>query len=466
MVQPINYMLDVQNPVQSTMAGLAQGMQIGQFANARELAQKEALQKEQMQQSLAEFAARPNKTADDYASIMAQYPALAEDFQRSYNVLDTGRQQSTFKTASRVYGALHGGNIKVAKSILETEALGYENAGDVDTAARMRELAKMGEENPQGLLTAAGFMLSSANPSQFKEVLGALGENQALPDEINLKRAQAGKAKEEAKWIGPKAKAEIGQIDAATEQTKIENEWMPQEKTWSIENIKSQINDRGERLQLDRDTLETNTQLKLEELGQSNIKLSPGAEKIVNEAVMDSAAALTQSQKLSGLADKFEEEGQAGGFWTSGWAEFRRVTGWSNDDQSAMMRDYERLINGEVLKSLPPGPATDKDIEMAQKGFPPVTADATTITSFLRGMAKINEIDSAHKQMVAEWTNQNGQLGSSKRDIEVMGVRVPQGTNFNKFYHANLGRVLESQNSQGRNQQVASGQRSYMNISP
>jgi hypothetical protein len=465
-MQPINYMLDVQNPVQTAMTGLAQGMQIGQFANARELAQKEALQKEQMQQSLAEFAARPNKTADDYASIMAQYPALAEDFQRSYNVLDTGRQQSTFKTASRVYGALHGGNIKVAKSILETEALGYENAGDVDTAARMRELAKMGEENPQGLLTAAGFMLSSANPSQFKEVLGALGENQALPDEIDLKRAQAGKAKEETKWLGPKVKAEIGKIEADTKQTEIENDWMPEEKTWSIENIKSQINDRGERLQLDRDTLETNTQLKLEELGQSNIKLSSGAEKIVNEAVMDSAAALTQSQKLSGLADKFEEEGQAGGWWTSGWAGFRKATGWSNDDQTAMMRDYDRLINGEVLKALPPGPATDKDIEMAQKGFPPANADSTTITSFLRGMAKINEIDSAHKQMVAEWTNQNGQLGSSKRDIEVMGVRVPRGTSFNEFYRANLGRVLESQNSQGRSQQVASGQRSYMNISP
>src|SRR5690606_15196982 len=142
-MQPINYMLDVQNPVQSTMTGLAQGMQIGQFANARELAQKEALQKEQMQQSLAEFAARPNKAADDYANIMAQYPALAEDFQRSYNVLDTGRQQSTFKTASRVYSAAAGGRVDIAKSILETEALGYENAGDKTTADQMRTLAKM-----------------------------------------------------------------------------------------------------------------------------------------------------------------------------------------------------------------------------------------------------------------------------------------------------------------------------------
>lgn len=466
MVQPINYMLDVQNPIQTAMTGLAQGMQIGQFMQAKELAQKEALQKEQMQQSLAEFAARPNKTADDYANIMAQYPALAEDFQRSYNVLDTGRQQSTFKTASRVYSAAAGGRVDIAKSILETEALGYENAGDKTTADQMRTLAKMADESPEGFMTSTGLFLASANPDKFKDVLGAQNQNQMLPEEINLKKAQTGEIEEKTKWTGPQAQAEIGKKQAETKQTEIENDWLPQEKTWNIENIKSQIGERRDRLQLDRDTLETNTQLKFEELGQSNIKLSPGAEKIVNDAVMDSAAALTQSQKLRGLADKFEEEGQAGGWWTSGWSGFRKATGWSNDDQTAMMRDYERLINGEVLKSLPPGPATDKDIEMAQKGFPPVTADATTITSFLRGMAKINEIDSAHKQMVAEWTNQNGQLGSSKRDIEVLGVRVPQGTPFPEFYQKNLGRMLKNQDKQSRSQQASTGQAIYFNISP
>jgi len=459
-------MLDVQNPVQSTMAGLAQGMQIGQFANARELAQKEALQKEQMQQEFDVFASKPNKTTEDFVSMMVRYPDRFEPLQAALSAQSLGQKESTFKTASKVYAALRSNNPARAKSILETEAQGYENSGRQEEAAALRQLAGFATENPQGLLTETGFTMSAINPEWAKSAFDAQNQNQMLPEEISLKKAQTDKTKEEAKWLGPKVKAEIGKIEADTKQTEIENDWLPDEKQWSIENIKSQINDRGERLQLDRDTLETNTQLKLEELGQSNIKLSPGAEKIVNEAVMDSAAALTQSQKLSGLADKFEEEGQAGGWWTSGWAGFRKATGWSNDDQTAMMRDYDRLINGEVLKSLPPGPATDKDIEMAQKGFPPVTADATTITSFLRGMAKINEIDSAHKQMVAEWTNQNGQLGSSKRDIEVMGVRVPQGTNFNKFYHANLGRVLESQNSQGRSKQVASGQRSYMNISP
>lgn len=477
MIDPRSYTIDLPDYGETAFRGLQQGLQTAAFlANqktALEKERQEAIQKQQMQQELSEFALKPNKTHEDYANIMARHPSLAENFQKSYTVLDSGRQQAAFKTASRVYAAAAGGRPDIAKSILETEALGYENAGDEAQAEQMRNLAKMADQNPDGFLTSTGLFLASANPDKFKDTLGALNQNELTPEEINLKKAQtdktnaeAGKANEEAKWLGPKVKAEIGKIEAETEQTNIENEWLPDEKQWSIENIKSQIGERSDRLQLDRDTLETNTQLKLEELGQSNIKLSPGAEKIVNDAVMDSAAALTQSQKLMGLADKFEKEGQSGGWWSSGWVGFKRITGWSNDDQSAMMRDYERLINGEVLKALPPGPATDKDIEMAKKGFPPANADSTTITSFLRGMAKINEIDSAHKQMVAEWTSQNGQLGSSKRDIEVLGVRVPQGTPFPEFYQKNLGRMLKNQDKQSRSQQASTGQAIYFNILP
>ncbi|MEN8390207.1 hypothetical protein ABFP25_03435 [Acinetobacter indicus] len=224
MVQPINYMLDVQNPVQASMAGLTQGMQIGQFMQNKKIAEQKALQEQQMQQELAAFAAKPNKTHEDYANIMARFPAIAENYQRSFSVLDSGRQQATFKTASRVYAALKTGNSGVAKSILETEALGFENAGDLNSANQMKQLAKMAEENPDGLLTASGLMMSSANPDQFKDVLGALGENQMLPEEINLKKAQTDKTKAEAEktetetlWYGNKTQAEINNLESQVE---------------------------------------------------------------------------------------------------------------------------------------------------------------------------------------------------------------------------------------------------------
>lgn len=224
MVQPINYMLDVQNPVQTAMTGLTQGMQIGQFMQAKEQAEREAIQKQQMQEELSVFASKPNKTHDDYANIMARFPSLAENFQKSYNVLDTGRQQASFKTASRAYSAAAGGRADIAKSILENEALGYENAGDKATADQMRNLAKMADQNPDGFLTSTGLFLASANPDKFKETLGALGENQMLPEEINLKKAQTDKTKAEAEktetetlWYGDKTQAEINNLESQVE---------------------------------------------------------------------------------------------------------------------------------------------------------------------------------------------------------------------------------------------------------
>ena len=224
MVQPINYMLDVQNPVQTAMTGLTQGMQIGQFMQAKEQAEREAIQKQQMQQELSAFASKPNKTHDDYANIMARFPSLSEDFKRSYDVLDTGRQQSSFKTASRAYSAAAGGRVDIAKSILENEALGYENAGDKATADQMRNLAKMADQNPNGFLTSTGLFLASANPDKFKEALGALGENQMVPEEISLKKAQTDKAKAETKktetetlWYGDKTQAEIDNLESQVE---------------------------------------------------------------------------------------------------------------------------------------------------------------------------------------------------------------------------------------------------------
>lgn len=216
-MDPINYMLDVQNPVQTAMTGLTQGMQIGQFMQAKELAEREAIQKQQMQQELAAFASKPNKTHDDYANIMARFPSLAENFKRSYDVLDTGRQQASFKTASRAYSAAAGGRVDIAKSILENEALGYENAGDKATADQMRNIAKMADQNPNGFLTSTGLFLASANPDKFKETLGALGENQMVPVDINLKKAQTEKTKTETLWYGDKTQAEINNLESQVE---------------------------------------------------------------------------------------------------------------------------------------------------------------------------------------------------------------------------------------------------------
>lgn len=358
MVQPINYMLDVQSPVQSTMAGLAQGMQIGQFANARELAQKEALQKEQMQQELSTFASKPNKTHDDYANIMAKYPSLAENFQKSYTVLDTGRQQATFKTASRVYSAAAGGRVDIAKSILETEALGYENAGDKTTADQMRTLAKMADESPEGFMTSTGLFLASANPDKFKDVLGAQNQNQMLPEEINLKKAQADKTKAEA------------------EKTETENLWYGDKTQAEIDNLESQVEDRQtgrvleqQKMQLDNDQfyskLDQDQQQFYENLNQEERKLTQTIFNVkekpqqrmerlekVNKFASASQTAANTAKLAAELANDPNLSNYIGGYWNRAMRNTPGTDEYNFAQKIETLKSQAFLIGAESLKGL------------------------------------------------------------------------------------------------------------------
>lgn len=357
-MQPINYMLDVQSPVQSAMTGLTQGMQIGQFMQAREQAEREAIQKQQMQEELSVFASKPNKTHDDYANIMARFPSLAEDFKRSYDVLDTGRQQASFKTASRAYSAAAGGRADIAKSILENEALGYENAGDKATADQMRNLAKIADQNPDGFLASTGLFLASANPDKFKETLGALGENQMLPEEINLKKAQTDKTKAEAEktetetlWYGDKTQAEINNLESQVEDRQTGR---------VLEQQKMQLQNDQYYAKLDQDQQQFYENLNQEErkIAQTvfNVKEKPEQRMERLEKVNKFASASQTAANTAKLAAEIANDPYlsyyTGGYWNKAMRSLPGTNEYNFHQKVKTLESQAFLIGAEGLKGL------------------------------------------------------------------------------------------------------------------
>ncbi|EPG5696677.1 hypothetical protein P5778_003825 [Acinetobacter baumannii] len=457
MVQPINYMLDVVNPIQSTLQGFNGGFQLGAAYADRQRAIKQAEQdqliKQQMSTDLMNLANNP--TPEGYSKVMTMYPQLSENLKRAYDTMDDGQRKNTLSLASQSYAALANNQPEIAKQVLGDAATAYENSGNKKDAGVLRGYIKMIENNPSAARTSIGMLMASTDPDKFKDIYSTLGQEQ--------------RANEMQPYEIAESKAKTGLTNAQAQGQVINNQYAPAEKQSNINQTQSQtalnyanIQNMAERLNLDRDKLETETSLKLQELNPSNIKLSDGAQKIVNDNMIESVALEQSANRMNDLADRFEKESQAGGIYTKGWVGFKRITGWSNDDQNAMIREYTRLRNSEAIKSLPPGPATDKDIELALKGLPPETADSTTITSFLRGYAKLNQRDAAYKQMQAEWVNQVGNMGSTKRDVEVLGVKVPAGTTFNGYATKNIGKALKHQANQAVDRQIATGTRSYM----
>lgn len=393
-MQPINYLGMIPQPDigQNLLQGLKIGAGIQELQAATELKQQQLLEKQQAM-ALQEQYARDlqatlqNPTAQGFAALTAKYPKQREAFESSWKTLTDAQKESEFSAGTQAFNAIQSGRVDVAKAQLDQRIEAMKNAGqDPSKLVQMRDVL---DQDPKLFAGQLGLVLSSIDPD---------------------------------KW-------------AKTTKTQQETELQPlvaAEKRAGIANIQSQITERAARLGLDRDKLQSEVEMKLTELGAKQGELGEGAKKLINESVIASVAGESSAANMIDLADRFEREG--GGYGgLSGALEFgKKTVGWQGG-MTELRNNYARIRNSAAMRNLPPGPATDKDIEMARQGMPPETADAGHIASFLRGMAKVERMNAQLEDAKAQWIGSVGALGKPRTDIEIGGVKVPAGTTFNEF---------------------------------
>jgi len=99
-----------------------------------------------------------------------------------------------------------------------------------------------------------------------------------------------------------------------------------------------------------------------------------------------------------------------------------------------LRQEYTRLRNSAAVQSLPPGPATDRDIALVLEGFPPPTADARTMAVFMRGMAKLQDITAAVEGSKVDWLAGNrGNLTRATNAFVAGDYRVNPGETWVDF---------------------------------
>lgn len=117
-------------------------------------------------------------------------------------------------------------------------------------------------------------------------------------------------------------------------------------------------------------------------------ELSAGAET----ALLESQELVISSQRsantMDNLASEFERAEPIAGAAAS-ITEFLKGALGTEDDVSAFRRQYNGIRASQAIQNLPPGVASDKDIELALSGFPRANANAEQISGFLRGAAKL-----------------------------------------------------------------------------
>ncbi|WP_294328294.1 hypothetical protein [uncultured Sphingomonas sp.] len=398
-----------------------QSARLGNVAAAQELrdrqtaAQDAQRRAEQRDLALQRFQAQP--THQGALSLITSFPEMREPITAAWKLRDDAMNKSDLRYLSETRSLLMGGRVDDAITRAEQRIDLDRNAGEDVTDDEA--MVKLMRGNPSlAAVQMTGLIGAIVGPEKLADTVAKLNEDERAGALFPVQRRRA---------VAEASKAET---EATYAPQIIQSNLMNDEA--NRRNVDSQITTRAAQVEIARDTLTTNVELKLQEMEAAGARPDPGSVQIMNTAVVSGASNAALAQQTRTLADDFSASPARGGAF-SDLAEFSKRTFGVQDGVSTLRGRYQQLINNAAIKSLPPGPASDKDIKLAREGFPSPTAPREYIVSWLRGMAKMQDIAAANDNARAEWIAGNGNLGTAKRDLTVNGVQIPKGTTFGAY---------------------------------
>ena len=293
----------------------------------------------------------------------------------------------------------------------------------------METWANLAEQNPDMAYKMIGTMISTLpGGKETLEGVGKLGEEtraqELQPSKIEKAAADIGLTKAQTNKeiiLAKKAEAEIAKTNAEAGKIAMEA-----------------------------------AQKSMEMRNQSPVKLSTAAEKILNDAVVGATNSMNLARQYDNTAKEFREIDATSGLEAKGKEAVKTLFG--NQDKITMLRnDYKRLKNSAVINMLPPGPATDKDIEIIASGFPDENASPKHIADFMETMARVQRYEAGMNDVKAEWVQNFGNLGNANRSVQVGGMEVQPGTRFSDFVKENVSSPVEANSQQEIKDQTSKG---------
>jgi hypothetical protein len=448
-MEPINYLAQVADPFAQAAQGFKLGAGMADLEAQRALVARQQQQQQLAAQEQARFFTNPNPTMRDaarYASLLS--PEQANAFRPFMEGITKEQQQGALKSTGQLLSALQA-NPQTGIRLLQERAVAAQNSGDQDDANLFNRLADAAIADPvQGTQTAFKALVQSTagipGAKEFFETIDkgiTTAQSQAeAPSKLRAAAAAADKAKVEADVALATKPSVISEAASKADEAKIKAAFAERLQqaglnlnAAQIRNINNEISNRAAKLNLDRQTTQANVAEKLSAIQQRLTDIPDGAMKLINESATQSATSKQAATQYNDLAKRIESAEGGKGRFTSAAEWFAAQTG-RQDAWTQIRNEYTRIRNTVAIKSLPPGPATDSDIQLALKGIPPETANAATLASFLRGTAKLQDIDSAISNAKTDWLSQNkGVLTRAKTPFIAGDYAAKPGETFNDF---------------------------------
>ncbi len=359
--------------------------------------EKQAQRQKEFQQAYANAYASGDRGA--LRQLATQYPDQIESVRKGMGFIDEEQRNSI--------GTLAAG-ARLASSSPEAMQSWLQN--------NAKELTRVGVD-PNNVA-----QMYQQNPSGFGEFVDHLGMAALGPiDYFNVQDKMAGREIDRGRL------AETIRSNQAGEALQARGQNLSYQSAMTGHGLAA------ERLALDKQKFGfevQQAQKKAEELINAAPKLSVNMEKAIEKSAGDAAASRNAADSMTTLADTLEKEKPTPGLFGNAENMFSKLTGQDNYLRDMRIR-FNQLANAQATKLLPPGPASDKDIEFARKGIPSETDNPMVMARWLRGMAKMESNNAKFNEFRSEWMSANGSPGQSDRNRNIMGMDVKKGESLN-----------------------------------
>ncbi|MCV5058905.1 DNA transfer protein [Escherichia coli] len=355
--------------------------------------EKQAQRQKEFQQAYANAYASGDRGA--LRQLATQYPDQIESVRKGMGFIDEDQRNSI--------GTLAAG-ARLASSSPEAMQSWLQN--------NAKELTRVGVD-PNSVA-----QMYQQNPSGFGEFVDHLGMAALGPiDYFNVQDKMAGREIDRGRL------AETIRSNQAGEALQARGQNLSYQSAMTGHNIAAQ------RLALDQQEFGfkmQQAQEKAQQLISEAPKLSVNMEKGIETAVNNATASSNSANSMSALAQQFRAEKPTTGLFGNAQNMFAKLTGSDTTLRDLRIRQ-NALVNSQVLKFLPPGPATDKDVEIVRQGAPTDMDNPETVARWLDAMANLERRNAQFNEFKAEWMSANGNPGQSRNGGQILGVDVKKG---------------------------------------
>lgn len=397
-------------------AGSLQNMQAQRMQ--MQIAQQQAAAKQQeaeraaaMQQQFTadiQAAYQAPDTIQALGRVMTMYPEMADNIKKGVDVYQGADRQRNLQSLAQVAVAMDAGDMGAARAAIE------------QNMPLFMPMPEQVRQNPKLFQRAVTTQIAALG-KEGQDLLTSMG------------------------WT---PKAQLEQQEFGLKEKQFQSDEKKRLFDQKVAQVELGLKERGIAVQ--------EGQLAQSMMKAQNPELSAGLQTLVDKSVTDSVAAAGTASQMRSLAQQAKQAQWSGGTATQWNETFKSLIG-GEDAQTRLITQIQGVLSKEVLSNLPPGPATDNDVALAQKAVMKATANPQELAQALEAAARIQDKAAAIQQAKADFISENGGLGKAKRDIVLSdGLTIPAGTTYSDVLksaaknasvvweqHPKLGRVTE-----------------------